>query len=316
MFQAFLDKTFQLRFSVPPLLLSDWRRFLQDALKQALPNHQEADFHGVYRAFAAKGVLEASAHTPRDLKIFVNQVGALHRVWQDKFPLSHLACYALLQKDNEDVQSTLLSNQDSVFPKRIIGDEWRGIIAALHFGVPVEEARQLLLRDPIQAALADGDGKTLSDLESVHHDGFWSVLEDIVSAWANDWNSLAPAEIARAATALETSQVLDVSRTVRPRLLQLLSNIRTAAASVRAWTPFDSETANGMVAVAKIGRRLGRDGLGTSRRSVKRARRGLRDLRGRTARRRSLSQRMDVFCLHPPQRPNRAPVRQTDGTSR
>ena len=71
--KSFLDKTFQLRFRVPPLLLSNWREFLQEALKQALPNHQEADFHGVYRAFAAKGGLETSAHTPRDLKIFVNQ---------------------------------------------------------------------------------------------------------------------------------------------------------------------------------------------------------------------------------------------------
>ena len=90
---SFLDKTFQLRFRVPPLLLSNWREFLQQALQQALPNHQEADFHGVYRAFAANGGLEASAPTPRGLKTFVNQIGALHREWQDEFPLSHLACY-------------------------------------------------------------------------------------------------------------------------------------------------------------------------------------------------------------------------------
>ena len=249
--KSFLDKTFQMRFSVPPLLLTDWRRFLQGALKQAFPNHQEADFHGVYRAFAANRVLEMSAHTPRELKIFVNQVGALHRVWQDKFPLSHLACYALLQKDNEDVQSTLLSNQDPRSPKQIIGDEWRGTIAALHFGAPVEEARQLLLRGPIQVALANGDGRTLSDLESVHHNGFWSVLEDTVSAWVNDWSRIAPADLAKAATALETSQVL-VNTYSQHETVAILSNIRTAAASVRAWSPFDSESANGMVAVAKL----------------------------------------------------------------
>ena len=108
----------------------------------------------------------------------------------------------LLQKDDENVKGALLSNQDSVFPKRIIGDEWRGIIAALHFGVPVVEARQLLLRDPIQVALAKGDGKTLSELESIHHDGFWSVLEDSVPAGTSDWNSLAPAGLAKAAAAL------------------------------------------------------------------------------------------------------------------
>ena len=207
----------------------------------------------------------------------------------------------------------MLSNQDSVFPKRIIGDEWRGIIAALHFGVPVEEARQLLLRGPIQVALAKGDGKTLSDLESVHHDGFWSVLEDSVSAWASDWNRLAPADLAKAATALETSRIFDKADG-RHEATTLRSTIQTTATAVKAWTPFDSETANGMVAVARL--------VGDSEEMVSELLAGAskraspRGLRGRTTRRRSLSQRMDVFCLHPHRRPNRAPLRQTDGASR
>ena len=156
---SFLDKTFQLRFRVPPLLLSNWREFLQEALQQALPNHQEADFHGVYRAFAAKGGLERSAPTPRDLKLFVNQIGSLHREWQHEFPLSHLACYVLFQKDYKDMRKALLSNEDFELLSRNIGQDWRGTIASLHFGVPIEEARQLLLRGPIQVALANGDAR-------------------------------------------------------------------------------------------------------------------------------------------------------------
>ena len=110
---SFLNKTFQLRFRVPPLLLTNWREFLQEALQQALPNHQEAEFYGVYRVFAANGGLETSAPTPRGLKTLVNQIGALHREWQDEFPLSHLACYVLFQGDGKDVRKALLSNDDS-----------------------------------------------------------------------------------------------------------------------------------------------------------------------------------------------------------
>ena len=256
--KSFLDKTFQMRFSVPPLLLTDWRRFLQGALKLALPNHQEADFHGVYRAYAAMGGLERSTPTPRDLKTFVNQIGALHREWQDEFPLSHLACYVLFQEDNKDVRKALLdvsetplSSKAFELVSRDIGQEWRGIIAALHFGVPVVEARQLLLRDPIQVALAKGDGKTLSELESIHHDGFWSVLEDSVPAGASDWNSLAPADLAKAATALETSRIFDKADG-RHEATTLRSTIQTTATAVKAWTPFDSESANGMVAVVRL----------------------------------------------------------------
>ena len=171
---SFLDKTFQLRFRAPPLLLSNWREFLREALQQALPNHQEADFHGVYRAFAAKGGLETSAPTPRSLKNFVNQIGALHREWQDQFPLSYLACYVLFQKDCKDVRKALLSNDDFELLSRNIGQDWRGIVAAFHFNVPIEKARQLLLRGPIEFALANSDGKTLSDLESAHLQDFWS----------------------------------------------------------------------------------------------------------------------------------------------
>ena len=67
---SFLDKTFQLRFKAPPLLLLDWREFLQKTLQKALPRHDEADFRDVYRAYAAKGGFEATVPTPRDLKIF------------------------------------------------------------------------------------------------------------------------------------------------------------------------------------------------------------------------------------------------------
>ena len=115
---SFLDKTFQLRFRVPPLLLSNWREFLQEALQQALPKHEETDFHGVYRAFAARGGLERSAPTPRQLKMFVNQIGALHREWQDQFPLSHLACYVLFQTDQKDVREALLSNSER-YPQKV-----------------------------------------------------------------------------------------------------------------------------------------------------------------------------------------------------
>ena len=248
---SFLDKTFQLRFRVPPLLLSNWRGFLQQSLQRALPDHQESDFHDVYRAFAAKGGLETSAPTPRDLKIFVNQIGALHRERQDEFPLSHLACYVLLQKDGSNVLEILLSNKEVGFLSRSVGKRWRETVAALHFGVTVQESLQILLRGPIQAALSDGDGEKLSTLASAQSTGFWAVLEDTIPAGAEDWNSLAPADLAKAATALVSSGVLDHADNL-PEARTLRSTIQTAAIAVQVWTPFDAATAEGMVALGQL----------------------------------------------------------------
>ena len=198
-----------------------------------------------------EGGLERSAPTPRQLKMFVNQIGALHREWQDQFPLSHLACYVLFQTDQKDVREALLSNSDFELLSGSIGRDWRGVIAALHFGVPVEEARQLLLREPIQVALNSGDGKALADLLSVHHTGFWSVLEDTVPAGANDWSSLAPPDLAKAATAISNSRIFDHSDDLA-EAAALRSAMRTAATSTQAWAPFDDVSAAGIVAMAEL----------------------------------------------------------------
>ena len=248
---SFLDKTFQLRFTVPPLLISNWRDFLRDALKEALPNHGEEDFHGVYRAFALKRGLDTSAPTPRDLKIFVNQIGALHREWQDDFPLSHLACYALLLKDQEDVRSALLSPEEMKVPSRIIGEDWRETIAAFHFGVPSHEARQLLLRTPIESALTSGDGAALAELAMSHPAGFLTVLEDSVPAGAPDWNALPSADLARGAIALADSGVLGHTED-RPEAATIRSDVKTAALALAEWIPFDDETARGMAAIVQL----------------------------------------------------------------
>ena len=246
--KSFLDKTFQLRFTVPPLLLLNWREFLQESLQQAFPGHREADFDGVYRIFAVEGGLEKSAPTPRDLKLFVNQIGILHRVWQDEFPLSHLACYVLLQKKGRDVRTLLLSGIDWQLASQTIGNNWREVLAALHFGVPPQEARQLLLRGPIENALGKGDGRRLSELEALHTEGFWIVLEDTLRS--ERLGNPDTTQFANIAIALSDSRLIELNGD-RQEPINLRSSIQ-AAAEVRSWAPFDTTTAEGMVAVARL----------------------------------------------------------------
>lgn len=248
---SFLDKTFQLRFRVPPLLISNWREFLQDALQLALPHHRAADFHEVCRVFSIEGELERSAPTPRDLKIFVNQIGTLHRMWQDDFPLSYLACYVLMLKNGQDIRDALLSREGSNLARRIIGEQWREVTAALHFGVPTEEARELLLRGPIESALTNGNASRLSELEAIHPAGFWAVLEDYVLANVVIWDVFGSTDLAKAATTLTDSRVLDhIDR--RPEANTLRESILTAAASVSEWLPFDATNSRGMVSIGRL----------------------------------------------------------------
>ncbi|MFH1634871.1 MAG: P-loop NTPase fold protein, partial [Chloroflexota bacterium] len=69
---SFLDKRFQIRFEVPPLVLSNWSEYLRSLLIEAFPDHDKAEFHTTYRVYDQYLVNIGESPTPRDLKIFVN----------------------------------------------------------------------------------------------------------------------------------------------------------------------------------------------------------------------------------------------------
>ena len=250
---SFLDKTFQIRFQIPPPTILHWRDYLRTALTEALPAHDEDDFHGVYRALALHRGHEVQP-TPRDLRLFVNAIGALHRQWQDSEGLSlpALACFALLDRDG--VESALLAptpSEEALFAERVIGDHWRDALVVLRFGAPLAEARVMLLRDPITTALDEGDGAALRELEATHGEGFWAVFEDSAPAGGNDWSLVEQTDLARGAIALDSSGLFEADLKRREAVL-VLNRIETAARAVNAWQPFNEEVAEGMAALCRL----------------------------------------------------------------
>ena len=90
---AFIHKTFQCTFQVAPPILSDLHGFMREQLRLAMPEHSpEADFEAVYHIYRIKAPSTRPV-TPREVKIFVNAVGALHRQWCGKIQLPFLAAY-------------------------------------------------------------------------------------------------------------------------------------------------------------------------------------------------------------------------------
>ena len=255
--QSFLDKTFQIRFRIPPPAISNWRRYLSAALAEALPDHTEEDFHGVYRAFALRKGLEAAKPKPRDLKLFVNELGAVHRQWQhaNGLTLSDLACFVLLQRDDvaEVVLRSVAGNADALFAEKLLGEGWRDTLAVLYFNAPIRQAREMVLRDPIEAALSTADGAAMRALEAAHGDGFWAVFEDSAPAGAADWSSVGPQDLARAATALAASGLFgDSAAPQRREAASVLERVRAAAGAVDAWQPFTEDVAEGLISLCRV----------------------------------------------------------------
>ncbi len=247
---TFLDKSLQIRFEVPPPALSDWQGYLLRLLVQALPNHEPDEFHAVYVVYALYPAHRGSRPTPRDLKLYVNRIGALHRQWQDRFPLQHLAYYSLVWRDGRNVEEGL---QRGTMPERelksVLGEGIQDNLAALRFNVEeIERARQLLLVGPIREAILSGDGDSLREAAEANAIGFWPVLEWMLGAGEVQFES--PAVLAKAGVCFLKSGLFGGDLTTGMR--NILAHLRNQAKETEEWAPFDADMAEGIASMLEL----------------------------------------------------------------
>jgi hypothetical protein len=209
--QSFIDKSFQIRFEVPPPVLSQWKERLLALLAKALPDHPPGDWTLIYRVFNLYRVSDSRDPTLRELKLYVNQIGAIHRQWQDALAIGPVAYYVSLRRSLDQaalrvglVQGSLnrLSEVSSLFGPEI---DLRGILAALVFNVSPRLATQCLLAGPIYDNLTKNQSKELKHLAQTHEDGFWAVLEEVA---VNRIADTAAADLRKIALCLEESGIL------------------------------------------------------------------------------------------------------------
>lgn len=246
---SFMEKSFQIRFEVPPPILSDWRKYLAVQLKRALPNHDEADFYSVVKLF---DVFNEQAPTPREIKVFVNQIGAFHRQWEDEIFLVHIALYVLFRRrlSSEQIIKKILENsllRDRETEILIRAEDLNDDLAVLVFNVEKQRARQLLLGDPIKKALEERNSEELLRLESVT-DGFWDALDRLDYA---DWINGNGQRLANIAYCLDDSHLL-ISNPDRPQSITIVQTLRTVAEDVNAWLKLDEQTADGVCSLLNL----------------------------------------------------------------
>ncbi|HKQ99067.1 MAG TPA: P-loop NTPase fold protein, partial [Pyrinomonadaceae bacterium] len=250
---SFMDKNFQIRFEVPPPVLSDWRSFLMEKLKDAFPRHEDTDFHQAYRVLAIHLDQDRRLPTIRELKLYVNQIGAIHRQWAagaqrkaDAFPLAHIAYYVMLRRKGQDVINEL---KTSGFPpkeyRELLGDQVQDSLAAIAFNVEVEVAQQLLITTKVKDALSSGSSTTLKDIANLPR-GIWELLERIITT---EWQDAESVKIAYAAHALSESGLLE--KATRPEARTITEAMCRTAAKVEAWVPLDEQKARGLSTLLK-----------------------------------------------------------------
>lgn len=245
---SFLDKSFQIRFQVPPPVLSDWKAYLCGLLSQALPQHGESDRHTIYRVYEEWKRHRALPPTPRELKLFVNQIGAIHRQWEHSFPIGHVAYFVLHSRDRRSLLQRLQSGD---FPpasvSRLLEGNLLESLAGLFFNVAPQKGMELLLGDVIYDSLAEGSASDVEHLATTYGQSFWTVAEGVVSSRIAD---AAPAKVAHVSHSLYDSKLLEETDTLEAKAVR--SNLKRAILAVPKWEPLDAVTVDGLSAIHRL----------------------------------------------------------------
>lgn len=242
---TFLDKSFQVRFFVPPPVLSDWKTFLLRQLQQAMPDHDSRDWHKVYRVFDACKP-RPGMPTLRELKLFVNQAGAVHRQWQHQFPLEHVAFYVLYARDPEFLLRLREGNGVPAEHSVLLGTNAERSLAGLMFNVEPSKGMELLLTEPLQSALSTGKSEELRKLSDAHPNGFMPVLEKVVASRAGkDF-----ASVRQAALAIEGSKLLEDQS--GPEARTIVNVLKTATIDNKGRIPTDESAEKGLGALLRL----------------------------------------------------------------
>jgi hypothetical protein len=244
--RSFVDKTFQITFRVAPPVLSDWHEFLKRQLKVAFPNHTDEEFHKIYRIYDLCAVTASRAPTPRDIKLFVNRVGAIHRLWQDEITLAVQALYVLLSRKGRMLAEDLALKKDEEIlgnvPNDMVGRNWREGLAAIHFNVRKDRALQVVIGGQIKDALMQDDGETFKKLAAIP--GFTGVLEKQMEASSPNWAKGETRNLAIAASLVAT-----VPAAEDPSLARTWNLLRRGAEGAGSWLRFDERSADGIIQI-------------------------------------------------------------------
>ena len=215
---------------------------MEKLILQALPQHTPEEAYRIYQIFRLTRGKDSKPPTPRELKLYVNQIGTIHRQWQQhEFPLDHIAYYTILRRNDVKIHDELLTKKlpDPAF-QAILSPHIVASLAGLDFNVEATLGQQLLLADPIANAMGKGDVQDFKTLEETFGVGFWAVLETVMTEKGAGKTAN---EVTNVALCLDSLPLLD-KQTLSERNA-ILAALRRSALDIQAWTPFDSNVAGG-----------------------------------------------------------------------
>lgn len=174
---SFINKTFDVTFVVPAPVMSDWKRYLKEKMQAGFGVDFNEERYFWTKQFLEKWIDTNNVRvTPRDINKVINSIIALRLQWPEQaMPFAIVAYYSINRKELDRDIALSLRSDDS--PLLEISTQWREQLAALHYGVAVEHAAQVLMADPIRVAFLTGKTTDLQQFETM--DAFGDQLEAV-----------------------------------------------------------------------------------------------------------------------------------------
>ncbi len=239
---SFIEKTFQLSFHVPLPILSNWVEYFKSQFTWAIPSiKEEKEIHRVYRIFRLKKFKNTSIPTPREIKIFINRIGTIYRIWHNEIPLNHIALYVAIESDGH-IDIDILQNGDTIadsLSSELIGIDYRESLAAIYFNVPKDNALHILLGTKLENAITTKNREQIKDMSSEL--GFDKVLEEVVEENSSDWAKESPSLIAWL-----TNNLAEFDETAGSSIDRIWDILGERTLSIQSWQLLNEEIGLGI----------------------------------------------------------------------
>ncbi|MDX1470563.1 MAG: P-loop NTPase fold protein, partial [Flavobacteriaceae bacterium] len=186
--KSFIDKSFQIILDVPTPIMSGWDKYLTQYIEQSLSSWSSAEVAEASEMFKKYAAIECNqSPTPRLMRNYINQLGALRLRFSDDFRVKYLSAYAILKldRDRSELQELLVNRQ---LPNNVIpfdNDEAYESLAGILYGVNRSKGKELLLAETIMEMVYKGKSQQVKELLNNYGSAFWI-------AWRAAWPSIKP----------------------------------------------------------------------------------------------------------------------------
>lgn len=183
---SFMDKSFQLRLHVPKMVISGWKGFARKCIGEAAPSLDGEDVEKMLNVLSWTRDNLTDAPSPRQIKIYINQVGVACSLHGNRVPLEAI-CFYVVKKylnglSDKQLEDDLRNKKISAasLPQYANCYELPAEVAAILYGVGEDKAMQILLAPVITESLRNSKSDELCVIEEMHGDVFYDVLDYIL----------------------------------------------------------------------------------------------------------------------------------------